>query len=71
MRRRQRLDITINPALLPPPKQPRCFALPFFVWEWGRGGKLFGKVRGVFFPKMELIQLYIRRVKRFSIIRFS
>jgi hypothetical protein len=49
MCRRQRLDIAINAALPLPPKQLRCFALPFFVWEWGRGGKLFGKARVVFF----------------------
>jgi hypothetical protein len=60
MGRRRRLDIAINAALLPPPKQLRCFALPFFVWEWGRGGKLFGKARGVCFLKMELIQLYVQ-----------
>jgi hypothetical protein len=49
MRCRQRLDIAINATLLPPPKQLHCFALPFFVWEWGRGVKLFGKAKGVFF----------------------
>jgi hypothetical protein len=70
MRCRQHLDIAINAALLPPPKQLHCFALPFFVWEWGRGGKLFGKARSVFFLKMELIQLYVHRVKQFSIIHF-
>jgi hypothetical protein len=47
MRRCRRPDIAINAALRPPPKQLRCFALPFFVWEWGRGGKLFGKAWGV------------------------
>ncbi len=56
------------------PSMPPCCRLPnnsaalrchFFVWEWGRGGKLFGKVRGVYFLKMELIRLYVRRVKRF------
>jgi hypothetical protein len=71
MRRRQRLDIAINAALPLLPKQLHCFALPFFVWEWGRGGKLFGKARGAFFLKMELIQVYIRGEKQFSIIRFS
>jgi hypothetical protein len=70
MRRRCRLGIAIDAALPLPPKQLRCFALPFFVWEWGRGGKLFGKGRGVFFLKMKLIQLYVRKVKQFSIIRF-
>ena len=60
MCRRQRLDIAIDATLLPPSKQLCCFALPFFVWEWGRGGKLFGKARGVFFLKMELIRLYVQ-----------
>ncbi len=57
---RQRLDIAIDVALPPPPKQLRCFALPFFVWKWGRGGKLFGKARGVFFLKIDLIRLYVQ-----------
>jgi hypothetical protein len=48
MPRHQRLDITINAALPPPPKQLRCFAMPFFVWEWGRGGKYLEK-QGVYF----------------------
>ncbi len=57
----RQLDITINTALPPPPKQLCCFALPFFLWEWGRGGKLFGEKQGVyFFLKMELIQLYVQ-----------
>jgi hypothetical protein len=60
MCRRQRLDIAINAALPPPPKQLCCLALPFFVWEWGRGGKLFGKAWVYFFLKMELIQLYVQ-----------
>jgi hypothetical protein len=55
MRRCRRLDIAINAALPPPPKQPCCFALPFFVWN-GAGG-------AYFFLKMELIQLYICNVK--------
>ncbi len=42
------------------PSTPPCHRLPnnsaawrchFCVWEWGRGGKLFGKARGVFFLK--------------------
>jgi hypothetical protein len=43
--------------------------LPFFVWEWGRRGKLFGKARGAicFLQKMELIRLYVCRVKQYSI----
>jgi hypothetical protein len=44
-----RPDIAIAAALPPPPKQLHCCALPFFVWEWGRGGKLFGNARGVIF----------------------
>ncbi len=60
MCRRRRLDIAIKAALPPPPKQLRCFTLPFFVWEWGRGGKLFEKERGEFFLKMELIRLYVQ-----------
>jgi hypothetical protein len=51
MCRHQRLDIAINAALLLTPKQLCCFTLPFFVWEWGRGGKLFGKARGVFYSE--------------------
>jgi hypothetical protein len=51
MRRRRCPDIAINAALPPLPKQLCCFVLPFFVWEWGRGGKLFGKARGVIFSK--------------------
>jgi hypothetical protein len=51
MRCRQRLDIPIDVALSAPPNQPRCFALPFFVWEWGRRGKLFGKARRVFYSE--------------------
>jgi hypothetical protein len=35
---RQRSDIAITPTLPPPPEQLRCYALPFFVWKWVRGG---------------------------------
>jgi hypothetical protein len=52
MRCRQRLDIAINAALLLPPKQLRCFALPFFVWEWGREGRqIIWKSKGCFFSE--------------------
>ncbi len=61
MCRRQHLDIAIYATLPLPPKQLCCFVLPFFVWEWGRGGKLFGEKQGVyFFLKMELIRLYVQ-----------
>jgi hypothetical protein len=49
MHHHQRPDFTIDATLPPLPKQLRCFVLPFFVWEWGRGGKLFKKTRGVIF----------------------
>jgi hypothetical protein len=48
MHRCQRLDIAINTALPPPPKPIRCLALPFFVWEWGKGANYLEK-RGVYF----------------------
>ena len=57
---RQHLDIAINAALPPPPKQLCCFALPFFVWEWGRGANYLEKQGVYFFLKMELIQLYVQ-----------
>ena len=60
MRRRQRLDIAIDAALPPPPKQPRCFALPFLCGN-GAGGANYLEKQGVyFFLKMELIQLYVQ-----------
>jgi hypothetical protein len=71
MRRCRLLDIAINATLPPPPKQLRCFALPLFVWEWGGGANYLEKQGVYFFQKMELIKLYIRGVKRFSIIHFS
>jgi hypothetical protein len=49
MHRHQRLDIAINAALPPPPKQLHCFVLPFFVWEWGRGSNIFLKSEGCIF----------------------
>jgi hypothetical protein len=70
MRRRQRLDIAIYAALPLPPKQLRCFALPFFCVGMGQGGEAnYLEKQGVyFFLKMELIQLYVCRVKQFSSI---
>ncbi len=68
MCRRQCLDIAIDAALLPPPKQLCCFALPFFVWEWGRGANYLEKQGVYFFLKMELIRLYVRYIKRLSLM---
>jgi hypothetical protein len=65
MRRRQCPDIPITAALPLLPKQLCCCALPLFVYKWGRGGKLFGKAGLCFFLKMELIRLYVPRVKQF------
>jgi hypothetical protein len=60
MCRRQHLDIAINAALPPPPKQLCCFALPFLCGN-GAGGANYLEKQGVyFFLKMELIRLYVQ-----------
>jgi hypothetical protein len=71
MRRCQRLDIAINTALPPPPKQLRCLALPFLCVGMGQGGQIIWKSKGCIFSEMELIRLYVHREKQFSIIHFS
>jgi hypothetical protein len=49
MSRRQSLDIAIDAALPLPPKQLRCFALPFFCVGMGQGGEIIWKSEGLYF----------------------
>jgi hypothetical protein len=67
----QRLDIAINAALLRPPKQLCCFALPLMCGN-GAGGANYLEKQGVyFFLKMELIRLYVRYIKRLSLMALA